>query len=216
MTFKCLHCGQCCTDDCTQINLSLGDINRLCEFLKCDVSALGDKIAMRPFEDPENPGSFDVEIGLKLPCGFRQAGRCVAYAARPLNCRMFPSVFLGNVPDEALGECIDPTHKCVVSGISMNAEEKERYKNYSKYIGELILAEAEETERFYEEQGRKTIILRDCDSSMTREGTLKRYKEARGKIDDALDLEKLQEAVAAGDFASLDALNERENGFLEK
>ena len=149
MAFKCKHCGQCCIDECTQINLSIGDIVRILDFTKLTVAELLQKIGIKPFGDPEKPNHFEYELGLNIPCEFRQDGKCAIYAARPLNCRMFPYVFMGNVESKKLKEAIDPSHKCVSEGVDISEAEKKRYHEYSRFIGNLILEEARLTDEFY-------------------------------------------------------------------
>jgi len=149
MAFECKHCGQCCIDECTQINISVGDIVRMCKFLNISIRDIFSRIGIKPFGDPENTNMFDYELGLNIPCEFREGERCKIYPARPLNCRMFPYVFLGNVDSGKLKEVIDPSHKCIVEGIKLSAEEKKKCRAYADFIGKLILEEAELTEQFY-------------------------------------------------------------------
>lgn len=155
MGFECKHCGQCCIDECTQINLSVGDIVRICKLLNCNVGELMDKIGIKPFGDPENTNEFEYELGLNIPCEFRKGERCEIYSARPLNCRIFPYFFLAKFEAGQLKDVIDPSHKCVLGEISITAEEKELYSKYSEFIGSLIIEEAKLTEQFYTKNGMK-------------------------------------------------------------
>jgi Fe-S-cluster containining protein len=178
-------------------------VKRLCDFLGCGAEGVVDKIGWRPFEDPENLKVFDVELGLKLPCGFRRDGRCSVYPARPLNCRMFPSVFLGNVPDDQLHEVIDATHKCIVEGISLTADEKSTYRESAHKIGEQILAEASVTEEWYVEHGLKRQVKVESDEEygldvmQGREETKKRVQAAMEKIgNDNVDEAVLKKGIS--------------------
>ncbi|MBN2112387.1 YkgJ family cysteine cluster protein [Candidatus Woesearchaeota archaeon] len=155
MSFQCKHCGQCCIDECTQINISIGDIVRICRFLKCNVGDILPKIGIKPFGDPETANQYDYELGLNIPCEFRQGEKCTIYPARPLNCRIFPYFFLGNFANDRLKEVIDPSHKCISEGIEFTDEEKEKYKKYSEFIGKLIMKEARLTDQFYEKYNLK-------------------------------------------------------------
>ena len=155
MPFNCKHCGQCCIDECTQINLSIGDIIRICRFLKCNVGDILPKIGIKPFGDPETANHYDYELGLNIPCEFRRGDACTIYPARPLNCRIFPYFFLGNFEKEKLKDVIDPSHKCISEGIEFNEEEKEKYRKYSEFIGKLILEEDKVTEQFYNKNNLK-------------------------------------------------------------
>ncbi len=155
MAFECKHCGQCCIDECTQINISVGDIVRMCKFLNISIRDILPKIGVKPFGDPENTNIFDYELGLNIPCEFREAEKCKIYPARPLNCRMFPCLFLGTVDSSKLKEVIDPSHKCAAEGIKISPDEKKKYKEYADFIGKLILEEAKLTEQFYESNNLK-------------------------------------------------------------
>ena len=92
MAFRCLHCGGCCENNATHINLTLGDISRFSE-ITCksteDLFREG-SIGLMPFQTTEDPDIFEIELGLKIPCRFRKGKRCMIYGARPLNCRLFP------------------------------------------------------------------------------------------------------------------------------
>lgn len=153
MSFECKHCGQCCIDECTQINLSIGDIVRICKFLNCNIGNVLLKIGIKPFGDPETANHYDYELGLNIPCEFRKGEKCTIYPARPLNCRIFPYFFLGNFEKDQLNEVIDPSHKCISMGIDFTEEEKEKYKKYAEFIGKLIMKEAKTTEQFYDKHG---------------------------------------------------------------
>lgn len=150
MAFECKHCGQCCIDECTQISISVADIIRICRFLGCNIGDMMNKIGIKPFADPETANHFDYELGLNIPCEFRNRDKCSIYPARPLNCRIFPYVYLGNVEKDKLKDAIDPSHKCIREGIEFTEEEKKGYHDYARFIGELILEEARQTEQFYD------------------------------------------------------------------
>jgi Fe-S-cluster containining protein len=155
MGFECRHCGQCCVDECTQINLSIADIIRIQKFLNCSISDLMGRIGIKPFGDPENTNQFDYELGLNIPCPFRSGEQCDIYEARPLNCRIFPYFFLANFSAEELKDVIDPSHRCIQHQITITPEEKGRYREYSEYIGNLIMEEAKLTGQFYSKNGMK-------------------------------------------------------------
>jgi Fe-S-cluster containining protein len=159
MTFKCVHCGQCCNDICTQINLNIGDLIRISKFLKCNLSSIMPKISMKPFGDPQQDNKFDIELGLHIPCQFREGERCSIYPARPLNCRIFPHFFIGNIPQDKIKEVIDPSHKCV-NDLTYTDEEQKQHKEYADYIGNIILEESKLTDKFMEENKlRQELIL---------------------------------------------------------
>ena len=101
MAFECKHCGQCCIDECTQINLSIADIVRIAKFLNVGIGELIPKIGFKPFANPENTNEFDYELRRNIPCMFRDGEKCKIYPARPLNCRIFPYFFLPDTAREA-------------------------------------------------------------------------------------------------------------------
>ena len=106
MEFKCHHCGECCRNVSAQINLSISDLARICQFLKCEVKEIIPKIGIIPFLSEND--NFDYELGLNLPCQFRKDSRCTIYPARPLNCRMFPYFILNT-------DVINPDFFCLKS-----------------------------------------------------------------------------------------------------
>ena len=113
------------------------------------------KLGIKPFGDPENTSQFDYELGLNIPCAFRNGEKCEIYSARPLNCRIFPYFFLANFEAGQLKDVIDLSHKCMQSPLTITPEEKERYREYAEYIGRLIMEEAKLTEQFYTKNGMK-------------------------------------------------------------
>jgi len=138
---KCNHCGLCCRDPLTQINVTVGDIWRIADFLNVEVEDLfKDKIGLNPFREPEFKDVYDVDLGLNLPCKFRVNERCSIYPARPLNCRLFPQWVLARAPDEKIKEILKE-HKC-----EYDLSNKEVYKKYVDEIGKILFEEAE----FYE------------------------------------------------------------------
>jgi Fe-S-cluster containining protein len=109
-------------------------------------------IGFMPFFDTETNDAYDVEIGLVKPCRLHTAKRCSAYPARPLNCRIFPFFLIARFPKEALSKIFNPSYDCI-HGIDLSEKEKEKYKNYSKKIGDMLLLEAENTEKMMKEIG---------------------------------------------------------------
>jgi len=134
---ECRHCGQCCTDTRININLSVGDIWRICAHKGISVDEFFEEFGgMRLFGDPRTPNEFDVDIGLNMPCPFRKEGRCSIYKARPANCRIFPYWVLVTVPEEKLPEVLK------YNGFKYDLKNKPIYKEYSNAIGKVILEEA--------------------------------------------------------------------------
>lgn len=144
MTFKCRNCGRCCTDFFTQIGLTLGDVQRIADWLGKDPEELfKEHISLMPF-GTDTPNIFEIELGMNLPCRFRKDGKCSIYNARPLNCRMFPVWILADVPQEKLLETIDDSHKCMPT--ELDDEQRRRFREYKEKVGKLILSEAKETD----------------------------------------------------------------------
>ena len=76
---------------------------------------------------------------------------------------MFPYVFLGNVEQGMLKSVIDPSHKCISAEICISNAEKQKYKEYARFIGSLILKEAGATDDFMEKNRLKqSKVLPAC------------------------------------------------------
>ncbi len=149
--FECTHCGACCKKETSPINLSLGDISRLAEFLKKKPSELiGKEIKMRPFVNPQEPGKFDIELGLPKPCPFWKDNKCSVYEARPLNCRLFPFWLFATLTEEEIKEQTLPEYECVINS-KIDEPHKNIYKEYTKKIGAMIMREARATDEFLRE-----------------------------------------------------------------
>ena len=140
-SFKCNNCGYCCTDQSTQINMTLLDIKWLSDCTKMSVKELFLKeiVAFVPFIRTENFSIFDVEFGMKRPCPLYKNNKCEAYDGRPMNCRIFPYWFITNkIADEL--ECIQ--------NIELLPSIFFKYKMYERIVGEMIMAQSMETEEF--------------------------------------------------------------------
>ena len=138
---KCNHCGLYCKGPLTQINVTIGDIWRIADFLEIDVEELfKDKIGMNPFREPEFENIYDIDLGLNLPCKFRINERCSIYPVRPLNCRLFPQWILAEFPEDKIKEILKD-HKC-----EYDLSKKQEYKKYVDVVGKILLEES----KFYE------------------------------------------------------------------
>jgi len=134
---KCNHCGLCCKDPCTQINVTIGDLHRISKFLEVPVDELfEEKIGINPFAD-SNLIHYDLDLGLNLPCKFRVDGKCSIYPARPLNCRLFPYWILAEAPPEKLKDILSE-HQC-----SYDMLRKKDYERYKDIIAKILLEESE-------------------------------------------------------------------------
>lgn len=144
--FVCLHSGKCCEKSYTQINITIGDIIRIANFLKCDIKHLFDKniVGLRAFGDGKN--KFQISLGLQIPCVFRKNSKCDIYTVRPLNCRLFPYWILADIPKEKIKHYVDPSYKCVHQ-VSMTPQVKSIYKKYTKELANILEQESRLTEQ---------------------------------------------------------------------
>ena len=211
MGFKCQHCGECCRNVSAQINLSIADLNRICQFLKCEIEQIMPKIGIVPFLSENN--NFYYELGLNLPCQFRKNERCTIYPARPLNCRMFPYFILNT-------DIINHEFACLKNERNYGEEEKNKYKEYTKLMGDLILKEAELTEQFYQENNLKQSKKVDLELPPF----FSEKKKNELKIRKALTLvdldnyhnltQQLQQFIEKHVFTSFERINQNETKLL--
>ena len=184
---KCNHCGLCCRDPLTQINVTVGDIQRIADFLKVDIEELfKEKIGLNPFKEPEFENTYDIDLGLNLPCRFRKNNRCMIYEARPLNCRLFPQWVLANAPNEKIKEILKD-HKC-----EYDLSKKQEYKRYSDAVGNILLQEAE----FYELFKKINIkgLIKDKGNNL-REKEHNRVQELRKIFKNQLDIKEIKKRI---------------------
>lgn len=133
---KCNHCGLCCRDPCTQIAITIGDIWRIADYLKVPVEELfKERFGINPFADPDLV-HYSLDLGLNLPCKFRENERCSIYPAKPLNCRLFPYWVLAEAPADRLKEIL-AEHRC-----SYDLARREDYKRYKDIVGGILLKES--------------------------------------------------------------------------
>ena len=137
--FECKNCGMCCSGyKGIQVNLTIGDIYRICELLLISVDEFFGKYAgLKPFKDPRHPKTFDMDIGLNMPCKFRKDNKCSIYPARPLNCRIFPYWLLVRAPENKLKELLKG--KCEYK---LDKKSLKKYAKYQEILGELIIKES--------------------------------------------------------------------------
>jgi len=155
--FNCNDCNGCCEDTATQINLTIGDIYRLSCYL--DKSPLimykENIIGIYPFADSD--GSFELDLGLKIPCTFREIvnhktkiKQCSSYIARPLNCRLFPYWILASAPEKIIDDMKinHPCGKALKNSVISN-NDKNIYKEYVNYLSLIMEKENIYTEFFW-------------------------------------------------------------------
>jgi Fe-S-cluster containining protein len=153
--FVCDHCGRCCTDKVSQIALTVGDLVRISEHLNISISSLFEEyVSFNPFRG-EDSSVYDYEIGLNIPCKFRQKDKCIIYKSRDLNSRLFP-FWLINAPDEF----IDDDFGCLKQ--LKELKHKEVYIEYKEKIAKILLNESDFTDKIINQIGaRKQIDLKD-------------------------------------------------------
>ena len=131
---QCQHCQKCCGEDPRiNINLSVGDIFRICQFLKITIDEFFEKYAgIKTFQDPRI-GDYK-DLGLNIPCKFRKDMKCTVYEARPANCRIFPYWVLTLAPEDKLKQVLK--YPC-----KYDLNKKPIYKKYQDAIAEILLEE---------------------------------------------------------------------------
>lgn len=157
MFFRCTHNGACCEDPATQINITLGDIHRLIAFTRKSAYQLYREgvIGIWPFGDPDSNTTFSTDLGLFIPCMFRQridedpVKKCVVYKARPLNCRLFPFWLIAELPEQALRGLIKE-HPCLAhyAITEKYAEQKAWCKKYTDTLAAIMREEVSITNEF--------------------------------------------------------------------
>lgn len=100
--FRCIDgCVRCCTDKGNPLELTVGDIIRLCEHIHVD----GEDFFKSYCEVIWNriPSTFLLipSVGLVFPCRFLKDNKCTVYGIRPIHCRLFPEAIIvdGGDPD---------------------------------------------------------------------------------------------------------------------
>ena len=178
---KCNYCG----DPLTQINLTVGDIWRIADFLKADVSELfKDKIGLNPFREPKFENIYDIDLGLNLPCKFRVNEKCSIYPARPLNCRLFPKWIIAEFPEDKVKEILKD-HKYDLS-------KKKEYKKYVDTVGKILMEEAE----FYKIFKKINVKgLFDIKGNDLREKEFNRVQKLREMFKDHLKIDEIKKAI---------------------
>jgi Fe-S-cluster containining protein len=167
--------------------VTIGDIWRIADFLKQDVEELfKEKIGLNPFREPEFENVYNIDLGLNLPCRFRENNRCTIYPARPLNCRLFPQWVLGNLPDEKIKGLLKE-HKC-----RYDLCKKKEYKKYSDAGGAILLEES----KFYEIFKKINIKgLFEAQGKNLREKEYNTVQELRKMFKDHVKIDEIKQSI---------------------
>jgi Fe-S-cluster containining protein len=159
MQNKCHNCGECCQNITTQINVTVGDTVRLSEFLKMPIKNLIPKyIDINPFGTPGS-SAYEWDLGLNIPCQFRENERCTVYEARPLNCRLFPAWIIANAPLFKVKEVIDEQNRC--RNNEYTDEDKRKSQIYVKHLGRIFERESRFTDEMLSFLPDRTIRMSD-------------------------------------------------------
>lgn len=180
-SFECNHCGFCCIDPVTQINLTFLDIKFISDYTRFSIKSLFDKqiISFVPFIKNDDFSLFDVELGLDKPCSLYKDNKCCIYDARPMNCRTFPIWLINNkIKDKDL--------KCI-QNIILDKITSIRYKEYERIVGTILLTESEKTDQFM----RKMEIYQKIDISND-----PIYKGLKQKLDESKNKKQTLRIIA--------------------
>lgn len=211
--FRCRNSGKCCLLTHIEVGIGVGDLIRISEKEKIPIKQLlQDWVGLNPFST-DKEYVYEYELGIDMPCSFRQLGKCSVYDSRPLNCRMFPYWILANLPKHEIRRRIDSSYRCIHETV-LTKERKERYKNYTDKIGSIILKEAELTDQMMAELGFKRIVnIRGATEDQERE-LRKTYKgvELQKKIDE-VRIEFCKRNLNKQDYADLP---EKVAAYIEK
>lgn len=174
--FICNRCGYCCTDESTQINISLLDLKWLSDVLKMRVKDLflKDIVSFIPFVSDDDFTKYDVEFGIKRPCPMYENNKCTIYQGRPTNCRIFPYWLITHKVEDEDIPCL--------KGLKIDPMTDFKYKMYENMIGSMILEESRLTEEFIAKIGvdQKIDISKDNDAKKLID-LFKKTKDIDGK-----------------------------------
>ena len=83
-------CIRCCTDRGNPLELTTGDILRLCRALSIGSDDFYAQYCGIMWNRITGTCLFIPSVGLIFPCRFLESGRCCVYDVRPIHCRLFP------------------------------------------------------------------------------------------------------------------------------
>ena len=178
-SFKCMNCGKCCNAFYAQINVTVGDLIRISDFLEKPIGyTLRNFVGINPFGDPDNPIKFSYELGINMPCLLRKNEKCSVYEARPLNCRLFPYWVLVQAFVFNKKEIIDESYKCM-NNLELERDKIKKYSNYSKIIGGILVQEASLTDNILYKLNIKHSL--DLSENKDYKKILNKYKNKKTK-----------------------------------
>ncbi len=93
--FQCVEgCTRCCTDKGHPLELTAGDIVRLCRQLSIGGRDFFDRYCEIIWNRVPDSFLLIPSVGLKFPCVFLQESTCAVYDVRPIHCRLFPEALV--------------------------------------------------------------------------------------------------------------------------
>lgn len=96
--YKEFHCAEgcvrCCTDKGNPLELTIGDIVRLCGHLSIEAGELFENYCGIMWNRIPGTSLLIPSVGLIFPCGFLKNDRCEVYDVRPIHCRLFPEALV--------------------------------------------------------------------------------------------------------------------------
>jgi Fe-S-cluster containining protein len=166
--FKCVHCGNCCTDPSTIVNLSYSDLLRIQKGLDINLNELLEIVGFYIFTTKLDDSTRKklVTPPLKTEKGFSYIGllkekngqcifydnrdnRCKIYSLRPNFCRTFPFTFQYNQNSDELKILITDKGKDFCLGLTQDAPPID--KTYWLKLGERVLMDLKKNYRFIEQ-----------------------------------------------------------------
>lgn len=164
LKFQCIHCGNCCTDKSTFINLTYHDILRITEGLKLTLEEIIQfigfyifekgftekelkELVIRPIETTKGLAFIGLLKKQDGSCFFydKSEKRCTIYSLRPIFCRTFPFTF-EKIEDKGLRIFYTVKGKEYCLGIGVDAPEIDLIK--WKKLGNEVLTNLKENEIF--------------------------------------------------------------------
>lgn len=95
----CENCGcnqLCCRDECLNVELVLGDIFRISDFLELELSDFfNDYVIIKPLFLPELQRCYSPIPPLPTPCPFLDDKKCKIQEVKPITCIIFPKKLIG-------------------------------------------------------------------------------------------------------------------------
>jgi Fe-S-cluster containining protein len=146
--FYCVEgCVRCCADKGNPLELTIGDILRLCGHLEIGTVEFFDKYCEIMWNGIPGTSLLIPSVGLTFPCGFLKNDRCEVYDVRPIHCRLFPEALVmdnGNL--DMYRNC---GYECIDIGTALDA----RRKAYLRCLQDIDRHELKVTASYFDNFG---------------------------------------------------------------